>query len=109
MNRDLTLYKFCDIYMELCILSYHDIDNVFKHAEELGIADICACVILWTEQLLPANNTYGIEVAKAQLFGREELPDLIFDPAGKKQFRYSEPDIRKRFFASDRSKLLTEE
>ena len=108
MNRDLTLYKFCDIYMELCILSNPDIDNVFKRAKEMGVADICACVILWTEQLIPANNTHGIEVAKAQLSDKEDLPELVFDPAGKKQYRYTESNIRKRFFAPDRTKLLAE-
>lgn len=108
MNRDLTLYKFCDIYMELCILSNPDIDNIFHRAEEMGVADICACVILWTEQLIPANHTHGIEAANAQLAGKTDLLNTVFDPAGKKQFLYTEPDIRKRFFAPDRSKLLTE-
>lgn len=108
MNRDLTLYKFCDIYMELCILSNSDIDNVFKRAEEMGVADICACVILWTEQLIPADNTHGIEVAKAQIANKTDLLDMVFDPAEKKQYRYTESNIRKRFFALDRKKLLTE-
>ena len=108
MNRDLTLYKFCDIYLELCVFCNTDIDKVFERAKELDIADICACVILWSEQLIPANNTYSVELSEAQLANNPALPNIVFDPAGKKQYRYTESDIRKRFFASNRKKLLTE-
>lgn len=108
MRRDLTLYKFCDIYMELCALSNAEIDAAFRSAAGMGLAEICACVLLWTESLVSAGHTHGIEVARACLCGKETLTDLVFDPSGGKTYRYTEPDIRKRFFASDRTKLMTE-
>lgn len=108
MNRDLTLYKFVDIYMQLCIFMNNGIDALFSRAAELGMAEICSCVILWTEALLPAHNTYAVEVARKHLAGKEYLLDLVVAPAEKKEYRYVEQDICERFFAPDRTTLLEE-
>lgn len=108
MRRDLSLYKFCDIYYYLCILNNADIDAAFARAAELDLADTCAAVILWTENLLPAGNTHALQRATEQLAGKEEMTELVYDPGAGKTYRYTEQDIRKRFFASDRMKLLEE-
>ena len=108
MKRDMTLYKFCDIYLQLCCLFNKDMDNIFQRAAELDMAEICACVILWTEALLPSENTHAIKLAKACLTDKKELLDLVIAPTEKKIYRYTEQDVYKRFFAPDRSCLLEE-
>lgn len=108
MQRDMTLYKFCDIYLQLCCLFNKDIDEIFKRAAELGMAEICACVILWSEALLPSENTHAIKLAKLCLTDKCDLLDLVVSPAEKKTYRYTEQDVRKRFFSANRAQLLQE-
>ena len=108
MQRDMTLYKYCDIYLQLCCLFNKDLDEIFRRAAELGMAEICACVILWSETLLPSGNTHAVKLAKLCLTDKGEMLDLVVDPAAKKSFRYTEPDVRKRFFSANRAQLLQE-
>ena len=108
MQRDMTLYKFCDIYLQLCCLFNKDMDEIFERATAFGMAEICACVILWTEALLPSENTHAIQLAKRCLTDKGKLLDLVVSPAEKKTYHYTEQDVRKRFFAPARSQLLEE-
>ena len=108
MKRDMTLYKFCDIYLQLCCLFNKDMDEIFQRAAELGMAEICSCAILWTEALLPSENTHAIKLAKLYLTDKRDLLDLVIAPAEKKTYHYTEQDARKRFFSPDRSQLLEE-
>lgn len=105
-GKDLRLYRFCDVHTHLYILSDAYTDRIFRRAEQFGLGDVCACVILWTEQLLPSGNTHAVAHAKARLMGKDNLLSLVFDPATTKQYRYIEPDIAKRFFCADRAALL---
>ena len=108
MRRDMTLYKYLDIYMLLCEYTDDDISEIFKRAGELGVADICACVILWTCDLMKHENRYAMKLSEIALTGKAEMLDTVVAPAEHKEYIYTEKDILKRFFAPDRTKLLTE-
>ena len=104
----MTLYKYLDIYMLLCEYTDDDITEIFKRTGELGVADICACVILWTCDLMEHKNRYAMKLSEIALMGKAEMLDTVVAPAEHKEYIYTEKDILKRFFAPDRTNLLTE-
>lgn len=108
MKRDMTFYKFCDIYMMLSELTPLEIDAFFKRAEELSMKDICSCVIAWTCQLISIESDYALNLALDNLKVKENILYEVIDPSEHKVLQYYEPDIKKRFFCNDRTALLRE-
>lgn len=106
MRRDMTLYKYCDIYMLLHDFSPEDFHELFRRADKLGMADICACVIKWTCGLFKLDNPYANEFARYYLKNNEYKLHQVTVPSTNKKLVYSEKDIRERFFSKDRMKLL---
>lgn len=109
MNRDMTLYKFCDIYLLLNKMTYADVENMFKYAYELNMDDICGCVILWTSEFFKISDDRIICLAKEKLKCKENILHQVIVPSPKKHLVYSETNIRDRFFADNRIALLKEE
>lgn len=107
MKRDMTLYKFADIYMLLEQMLPSQADALFERAVSLKLADICACVILWTDMLFGTSNTQALQLARREIAGREMLLDTVIAPAEHKRYRYSK-DISERFFSDNRLALLRE-
>lgn len=108
MKRDMTLYKFCDIYSSLNNMSFVDINNLFIRANEFGMSEICSCVIIWTAQLFENTNLYAYVYAKHLLSGREDILDTVISPKDKKVYLYTEKDIVNRFFNKNRVEILKE-
>lgn len=108
MKRDMTLYKFTDILMLLDKLDVGETENLFKRANEMELADICACVIGWTVQMFEVSYSLMEEYVKKQLDTKEELFQTVVWPSEHKTFVYREPNIKNRFCADDRIKLLEE-
>lgn len=108
MKRDMTLYKFTDILMLLDKFSDDETENMFKRADELELADICACVIGWTIQMFEVSYPLPEEYVKKQLETKEDLPLRVVWPSEHKTLVYREKNIKNRFFADDRIKLLEE-
>ena len=108
MKRDMTLYKYSDIDLLLAGLPPAALDSLYARARELEMADICSCVILWTDALLTTGNQDAVEYARRDLAGRESLLDTVISPSERKVFIYTQKDIRARFFAANRAGLLKE-
>lgn len=108
MHRDMTMYKYIDIYMLLSGYSERDIIDIFKRAQELGVSEICACVIKWTCELLDCENNAALNISGMLLGDNPGITDTVVSPSEHKTYTYTEKNIKKRFFASDRSKLLKE-
>ncbi len=106
MRRDMTLYKYSDINLMLTRFSKNDIKTVFKRAKELGLAEICACVILWSEELLPSFNESALQEAKNTLEPCKELLTTVISPTEEKQYRFTEESVVKRFFDNERGKKI---
>lgn len=107
MRRDMTLYKYCDIYLLLSEMCKNDIDRVFKRAKEFGAEKICAFSILSAAALFAVEG-YAVNIADEILKGDPEFMNRVFDPAKNKTLIYGEKDIGKRFFTKDRLSLLEE-
>lgn len=108
MMRDMTLYKYCDIYLYTNGLDKEHIDFLFKRAEILGMEKICAFAVLQTAELFDFNNLYAVEVATRVLSCDLEFMHRIVSPKDKKEFIFTERSIIERFFADSRKELLEE-
>ena len=108
MMRDMTLYKYCDIYMLLNDSTNENIDFLFDRAKELGMEKVCAFAVYQMSELFDFNNSYAVSVAKAILKDDSDFVHVIISPKGKRKYIFIERDISERFFADSRKMLLQE-
>ncbi len=112
MHRDMTLYKYADIYLLLTEMvktqDYRCFQNLFKRAKELDLEAILAYGILETVGLFDA----AVRPAAywAQNFFGESTDFLlnVISPKTKRIFRYKTPYPEERFFMYDRIQDLEE-
>jgi len=108
MRRDMTLYKYGDIYMLLNNATKEKIDFLFKRAGELGMEKICAFAVFQMSKLFKFKNAYATSIAESVLDSDPEFVHTIVSPREKKNYIYAEKDITERFFADYRKALLKE-
>lgn len=108
MKRDMTLYKYCDIYVLLSDMGNAEIEQMFNRAEELNMEKLCAFAILQTADIFDIKNKYAVSVATEVLHNEPEFIHKVFSPKNKKSFIYEEKDIYERLFAENRRALLKE-
>ena len=107
MKRDMTLYKYCDIYLLLSEMTEGQVKIVFERAKSLGMEEIVAFTMLQTASLFDVNSKF-ISMAEDILSDKPEFIHLVISPKEQKTFVYEEKDIFERFFAESRKKLLKE-
>ena len=108
MCRDMTLYKYADIYLLLDEMNEASVNEVFLRAHALGLEKECAFAVLSTAALFDIKNEHAIQLSALVL---NEFPDYLHTvtaPAERKTFVFDEKDISTRFFAEDRAALLKE-
>lgn len=108
MMRDMTLYKYCDIYMLLNDASEEHIDFLFKRAEELGMEKLCAFAVLQTSELFDFANAYAAGAAGRILKNDPDFIHTVDSPREGRKYIFTEKDIVERFFAASRKALLRE-
>lgn len=108
MMRDMTLYKYCDIYMILNDADEEQVDFLFERAENLGVEKVCAFAVLHTAELFKFRNQYAVEVATKALGDDMDFIHRVFSPREKKELIFAERSVIERFFADDRKELLDE-
>lgn len=108
MKRDMTLYKYCDIYYLLSELHDEQITGIFNRAKDLSMEKICAYAILQTAELLDLNQDYAVYMAKEILKDDPAFVHTVFSPGEKKMYVYISKNIAERFFENDRASLLME-
>lgn len=108
MMRDMTLYKYCDIYMLLNDANKEHIDFLFDRAKKLGMEKVCSFAILQMAELFKFKNLYAVEVAQKALNSDLDFIHVIISPKDKRELIFTERNIVERFFADDRKELLVE-
>lgn len=108
MMRDMTLYKYCDIYMLLDDADKEYIDFLFKRAGKLNMEKVCAFAVLQTAELFMFRNSYAVEIASKALGDDPDFIHRIISPKDKKEFIYTQRSVLERFFADNRKELLKE-
>ena len=108
MHRDMTLYKYCDIYMLLSDMSETQLQDIFTRANELGMEKICAYTILETIGLFDMNNTFAYSISRAALDDDPRFCLKVISPKDKKVLIYQTADVTERFFMDSRADDLKE-
>lgn len=108
MMRDMTLYKYCDLYSLLADVTDEYLESLFKRAKILGMDKICAFAVLQTAELFKFENAYAITIAQKILENDRDFIHRVVSPKEKKWFLYRERGIAERFFADNRKVLLEE-
>ena len=108
MHRDMTLYKYCDIYMLLSEMTDAELQRIFARATELDMEKVCAYTVLETMGLFDMDNPFAYGIANVVL---EDDPDfclIVASPKDKKVLKYQTADVIERFFMEARVKDLKE-
>lgn len=108
MMRDMTLYKYCDIYMLLNNVDEEYVDFLFDRAKKLGMEKVCAFAVVHTAELFKFRNQYAVEVAIETLRYDMDFIHRVFSPREKKELVFTELSVAERFFADNRKDLLEE-
>ena len=108
MHRDMTLYKYCDIYMLLSEMTNDQLQKVFARAKTLNLEKICAYAILETVGLFDMEHTSAYHLATAVLKDDPDFCLKIVSPKDKKVLIYRTADVTERFFMESRANDLKE-
>lgn len=112
MKRDMSLYKYSDIYMMLYDGKFYGDrpEKLFERAKELNLTDVLCFAVMQTAELfgLDADKGGVISAAGHCINGNEQILHTVINPAEKKTYIYRQKDIRKRFFNDNRTSLLKE-
>jgi len=106
MKRDMTMYKYADIYMLMHSMNIWGLKKIMERAKELEMDKICAFAIVQTSALFAFHNDALVNMAKNILEQDPQFIHTVFSPQEKAVYHYSNEDIAGRFFAKDRKKLL---
>lgn len=108
MHRDMTLYKYCDIYMLLSEMSDADVKQLFAHAKTMGMEKVCAYAVLQTAELFDMTDTATyLQAVEALKIDPDFLLRVVL-PKEKKVMIYRTADTQKRFFMNNRVSDLKE-
>ena len=108
MRRDMTLYKYCDIYMCLSEMNDAQILKIFLRATELNMEKVCAYTILETMELFEINNAFAYKISCTALEDDMDFRLKVVSPKDKKTFIYKTADVTERFFMESRVNDLKE-
>lgn len=108
MKRDMTLYKFFDIYMLLNKMTHDDIKRLFVRAKELDLDKICSYAIITTNAFFNIDNPIVIKLAKDILKDNQDFTHTVISPSDKKKYVYKCKNIFERLFMSNRMGNLEE-
>ena len=108
MRRDMTLYKYADLYLLLHELDDTGIAEIFDRARALGLDKICAYAILETAELFDMKNDTACQLANQALADDPDFRLRVTSPKDKKILIYRTASATERFFMDDRTKDLRE-
>ncbi len=108
MKRDMTLYKYCDIYFLLGEMSGTDVKNMFIRAKELGMEKICAYAVLEAIDLFDMGSNVAKVMAEYYLKDAPEFLLQVISPRDKKIYQFQTKRATERFFMRDRAADLQE-
>lgn len=103
MKRDMTFYKYADIYMMLSDFCPSDWLILWERANLYGMKKELAYGVRSVDALL------GMAFADAlPLLDEGDVLHEVIAPGEKKRYRYTQTDLVKRFFSPDRTRWLRE-
>ena len=108
MKRDMSLYKYCDIYYLMKDMTPEAIDEIVECAKRYNIEKECYCTLIQTKELFDETNpVYDAIIGKFDISDPESA-DYVISPTDKKLFKYTERNAVERLFSENRCNLLKE-
>ena len=108
MHRDMTLYKYCDIYMLLNKITDIELKSIFAKARKYGMEKMCAYAILETMDLFEIDAPECIKYSCEAIKDDPLFTLKVVDPKGKRTLCYKTANSTKRFFMENRIDNLVE-
>lgn len=108
MHRDMSLYKYMDIYLLMKRMTQQDVMKLFERAKELGMEQVCAFAILQTAELFVMEDSEMLWRAEYILRDNKAFLHQVVSPQEHKIYQYQTEDIFERFFMEDRASDLKE-
>ena len=106
MHRDMTLYKYLDLYFLLNGLTETSAADMSRRIDELGTQRACYYAVACSRTLFSIENPAVASLLTSIAPDDLSYMDIVFDPANHRQLRYAQHDIVKRFWHPDRCELL---
>lgn len=108
MKRDMTLYKYCDIYLLLSEMTDIQIQLTFQRAKELHMDFVCAYTVLETIDFFNLEMKLAKQEAISILMKDPNYRLTVVSPKDKKMYIYQTSDVSERFFMESRINDLKE-
>ena len=108
MKRDMSLYKYCDIYTLISDMNENDTKYLFERAKELGLEKICGFAILETAAIFDINNKMALDISEDILSDDLDFIHTVISPKDKKVYVYTNKDVFNRLFLDNRLSELEE-
>ena len=108
MQRDMTLYKYADIYLLLSEMSEEQLRRIFTRARRLGLEKVCAYAILETVGLFDMDAPLADALSRTALAQDPSFRLRVVSPTDKRVLWYTTPDVSERFFMESRAMDLKE-
>lgn len=108
MRRDMTLYKYCDIYMLLSEMTDAQLQNAFTRAKELHMEKICAYAVLEVTELFDVSFPLAYALSQDALKEDASFRLKVVSPKDKKTLMYQTINASDRFFMESRANDLKE-
>ena len=108
MQRDMTLYKYSDIYLLLSEMTDEQLQSVFHRAKDLEMEKICAYAVLEAMALFDIDRPFAKTISSFVLASDPTFCLRVVSPKDKKIFLYQTPDATNRFFMDSRVNDLKE-
>ena len=108
MHRDMTLYKYCDIYLLLSEMTDKALQRIFERATALGMEKVCAYSILEAMELFNMDNPFAYRLSNDTLRNVPLFRFQVISPKDKKIFVYRTTNATERFFMESRTNDLKE-
>jgi len=108
MQRDMTLYKYCDIYLLLSEMTDEQLQGVFNRARSLGMEKLCAYAVLESLELFDMDNVFARRIATEALADDPVFRLRVASPKDKKTLIYQTLSATDRFFMEERAENLKE-
>ena len=108
MHRDMTLYKYCDIYMLLSEMTDTQLRSIFARADRLGLEKVCAYAVLETVALFDMECPLACRLSQTALENDPCFRLRIASPRDKSVLIYRTSDANERFFLQERENDLRE-
>lgn len=108
MQRDMSLYKFCDLYLLLYEYTLKDYNLLLDEARKYALTTQCYYALEMMRCLLQLEDPMLLGFLARVCPEDPDVLEQVIAPAEKREYQYIEKDVQKRFFAQDRLALLKE-